>query len=41
MDPSWVSGWVNWREYWMKAWTAPMLRAPEATCSPPTTAITT
>ena len=25
IDASWVSGWVNLREYWMKAWTSPML----------------
>ena len=30
-----VSGWVNWREYWMKACTSPMLRVPDATRSPP------
>ena len=26
-----VSGWVNWREYWMKAWTSPSEICPEAT----------
>ncbi len=34
-----VRGWVNWREYWMKAWTSPMLSGPEATRSPPMTAM--
>ena len=24
IDASWVSGWVNWREYWMNACTSPM-----------------
>ena len=23
-----VSGWVNWREYWMNAWMSPMLICP-------------
>ncbi len=41
MEPSWLSGWVNWREYWMNAWTSPRLIVPEATRSPPTTAMTT
>ena len=35
---SWVSGIVKVREYWMKAWTSPMVMAPEATRRPPTTA---
>ena len=37
----WVSGCENWREYWMKACTAPRVSAAEATCSPPTTAMAT
>ncbi|RAO55827.1 hypothetical protein ONO86_00904 [Micromonospora noduli] len=41
IEASWVSGWVNWREYWMKACTSPRLIVPEATRSPPTTAIAT
>ena len=28
IEASWVSGWVNWREYWMKACTSPMLSWP-------------
>ena len=23
IDATWVRGWVNCREYWMKAWTSP------------------
>ena len=23
IEATWVSGWVNWREYWMNAWTSP------------------
>ena len=38
IEASWVSGWVNWREYWMNACTSPRLIAPEATRSPPSTA---
>ncbi len=41
MEPSWASGWVNCREYWMNACTSPSCIAPEATCRPPTTAIPT
>ena len=41
IEATWVSGWVNWREYWMKAWTSPRLIVPLATRSPPTTAIAT
>ena len=36
-----VTGWVNCREYWMKACTSPRLIVPLATRSPPRTAITT
>ena len=38
IDPIWVSGWVNCREYWMNACTSPRLSDPDATRSPPTTA---
>ena len=41
IDATCVSGWVNWREYWMNAWMSPMVIAPFATRSPPTTAIAT
>ncbi len=41
MDATWVIGWVNIREYWMNAWTSPMLIWPDATRSPPTTATAT
>ncbi len=41
MDPSCASGMVNCREYWMNACTSPSCIAPDATCSPPTTAIPT
>ena len=41
IEATWVSGWVNWREYWMNACTSPRLIVPEATRSPPTTAMTT
>ncbi len=41
IDASWVSGWVNCREYWMNAWTSPSDIVPDATRSPPTTAIAT
>ena len=41
MDASCVSGWVNWREYWMNACTSPMFIWPVATCKPPKTATTT
>ena len=36
-----VSGWVNWREYWMNACTSPRLIVPLATRRPPTTAMAT
>ena len=35
IDASWVSGWVNWREYWMNAWTSPSVIAPDDTRRPP------
>ena len=38
IDARWVRGWANWREYWMKACTSPMVIAPEEMRSPPTTA---
>ena len=41
IEATWVSGWVNWREYWMNAWTSPRLIVPDATRSPPMTAMTT
>ena len=41
IDASCVSGWVNWREYWMNAWTSPMVMAPEETRRPPITAMAT
>ena len=41
IEATWVSGWVNWREYWMNACTSPSDIAPLATRSPPSTAITT
>ena len=41
IEATWVSGWVNWREYWMNACTSPRLMVPLATRSPPTTAMTT
>ncbi|PSK65327.1 hypothetical protein B0E53_02698 [Micromonospora sp. MH33] len=41
IEAIWVSGWVNCREYWMNACTSPRLIVPEATRSPPTTAIAT
>ena len=28
IEATWVSGWVNWREYWMNAWTSPRLIVP-------------
>ena len=37
----WVIGIVNWREYWMKAWTSPSEMRPVATMRPPTTAMAT
>ena len=41
IDATWVSGWVNCREYWMNAWTSPREIEPLATLIPPRTAITT
>ncbi len=41
IEATWVSGWVNWREYWMKAWTSPSDIEPLATRRPPSTAMTT
>ena len=41
IDATWVSGWVNCRVYWMKAWTSPRFIVPLATRSPPTTAMIT
>ena len=41
IEPSWVSGWVNIREYWMNACTSPRFMVPLATRSPPTTAMAT
>ena len=37
----WTIGIVNWREYWMNAWTSPSDIWPFATCTPPMTAIAT
>ncbi|SLH31282.1 Uncharacterised protein [Mycobacteroides abscessus subsp. abscessus] len=39
--PIWVSGWLNWREYWMKACTSPSESCPVATRRPPTSATST
>ena len=41
IDATWVSGWVNWREYWMNACTSPSDSAPDDTRSPPMTAMAT
>ena len=41
IEASWVSGWVNWREYWMNACTSPRDMAPDATRNPPITAMAT
>ena len=41
MLATWVSGWLNCREYWMNACTPPRERAPVATRSAPTTATST
>ena len=41
IDAICVSGWVNWREYWMKAWMSPMRDGARDTRSPPTTAMAT
>ena len=37
----WVSGWLNWREYWMNACTPPSDSLPAATSSAPMTATST
>ena len=34
-----VSGWENWRAYWIIACMSPMLSEPDEICRPPTTAI--
>jgi len=36
-----VIGIVNWREYWMNACTSPRVICPEATWTPPITAMAT
>lgn len=36
-----VTGWLNWREYWMNACTSPSVRLPDATRSAPITATST
>jgi len=41
IEATWVSGIENWREYWMNAWMSPIVIAPLATRSPPTTATIT
>ena len=41
IDATVVSGWVNWREYWMNACTSPSESAPLDTRSAPITAIST
>ena len=41
MLATWVSGWLNCREYWMKAVTAPRVSEPLAISRPPTTATST
>ena len=41
IEAIWVSGWVNCREYWMKACTSPIEIAPDDTRSPPMTAMAT
>ena len=41
MLATWVMGWVNCLEYWMKAWTSPSEMAPAATLKAPTTATST
>ena len=41
IEATWVSGWVNWRVYWMNACTSPSDIVPLATRRPPRTAITT
>ncbi len=37
----WTIGIVNWREYWMNAWTSPSDIVPDATRTPPMTQIAT
>ena len=34
IDASCVSGWVNWREYWMNACTSPRVSAPDDDLQP-------
>ena len=41
IEATWMIGKVNWRLYWMKAWTSPRLIWPLATWMPPMTAIAT
>src|SRR4051812_42259741 len=41
IDASWLSGIVNWREYWMNACTPPSVIAPAVTRTPPSTAMAT
>ena len=41
IDASCVSGWVNWREYWMNAWMSPIDICPDATRRPPISAMAT
>ncbi len=41
MLATWVSGWLNWREYWMNACTSPSDSAPTPPAAPPTTATRT
>jgi hypothetical protein len=41
IDATCVSGCVNCREYWMKAWMSPIDMAPAATRTPPITAMAT
>ena len=41
IEAIWVMGWVNIREYWMKACTSPSRSCPLATMRPPSTAMTT
>ena len=35
------SGWLNWREYWINAVASPSVSLPEATFTPPSTAMAT
>ena len=41
IEATWMIGIVNWREYWMNAWTSPRLIWPVATWTPPMTQIAT